>query len=135
MFVRVIIPIPSPKTFIYAVPEESAAFAAVGKRVVVPFGAKRLTGWIAELPYETSEIKNIKEIIAIPDAEPLFSGEDLVFFEWIASYYLHPLGMVLAEALPGGINQTSQNWIRLVPGAFNDAKTLNKTQEAMRGLL
>jgi len=131
MFVRVIIPIPSPKTFIYAVPEESAAFAAVGKRVVVPFGAKRLTGWIAELPAETSEIRNIKEIIAIPDAEPLFSGEDLVFFEWIASYYLHPLGMVLAEALPGGINQASQSWIRLARGVVSSGENLTKTQAAM----
>ncbi|MHB8092161.1 MAG: replication restart helicase PriA [Syntrophales bacterium] len=136
MFVRVVIPIPSPKTFIYAVPSESAAFVAIGKRVVVPFGAKRLTGWIVELSAETSEIQNVKDIIAIPDAEPLFSGDDLAFFEWIASYYLHPLGMVLAEALPGGINTTaSQNWIRLVPGTEKSEKNLTKGQKSLLELL
>ncbi|MBW6485920.1 MAG: primosomal protein N' [Syntrophobacterales bacterium] len=135
MFARVVIPIPSTKTFIYAIPPESAQFAALGKRVVVPFGAKRLTGWIVELPADASAIKNIKEIINMPDNAPLFSEEDLAFFEWIASYYLHPLGMVLAEALPSGINTISQNRIRLAADAVNGGKNLSRIQETLLELL
>ncbi|MHB8828406.1 MAG: replication restart helicase PriA [Syntrophales bacterium] len=135
MFVRVVIPIPSTKTFIYTVPAGSAQLAAIGKRVVAPFGTKRLTGWIIELPAEAPDVKDIKEIINMPDDDPLFSEEDLSFFEWISSYYLHPLGMVLAEALPGGINTISQNRIRLVPDAVKGEKTLSKTQETLLELL
>ncbi len=135
MFVRVAIPIASPKTFIYAIPAASAPFASIGKRVVVPFGAKRLTGWIAELLTEAAGVPNIKEIIAIPDAEPLFSQEELPFFEWISSYYLHPLGMVLAEALPGGINATSHNRVRLAAHPAKGEKPLTKTEASLVELL
>jgi len=135
MFVRVVIPIPSTKTFIYTVPAESAQLAAIGKRVVAPFGKKRLTGWIIELPKEAPAVKDIKEIIDIPDDDPLFSEEDMAFFEWISSYYLHPLGMVLAEALPGGISTISQNRIRLVADAVKGEKPLSRTQETLLELL
>ena len=49
MFVKVAIPIPSAKTFTYAVPETFVPAVALGKRVLVPFGRKRLTGWIIEI--------------------------------------------------------------------------------------
>ena len=103
MFVRVAIPIPSAKSFTYAVPETFVPAAAVGKRVVVPFGRKRMTGWIIEIPAEAVCDQTVKEILDLPDPEPLFGSEDLAFYEWISRYYLYPLGKVLAEILPGGI--------------------------------
>ncbi len=131
MFARVAVPIPSSKTFLYAIPTELEAVAATGKRAVVPFGAKCLTGWITGLSTEADNLKNVKEIINIPDSEPLFSEDDLSFFEWIADYYLHPPGLVLAEALPGGINASSYNLVRLADGHFVAGKKLTPSQEAI----
>ena len=102
MFVRVAIAIPSPKTFTYAVPEKFVPAIAVGKRVLVPFGKRRVTGFILEVLTETVCDQAVKEILDLPDPEPLFDPEDLVFYEWISRYYLHPLGKVLGEILPGG---------------------------------
>jgi primosomal protein N' (replication factor Y) len=111
MFVKVAIPIPSAKTFTYAVPDSLASAAAVGKQVLVPFGRKRLTGWIVDIISETPEQK-IREIIGMPDPEPLFDREDLAFYEWVSRYYLHPLGRVLGEVLPGGADLKSDRWLR-----------------------
>jgi len=111
MFVKVAIPIPSAKTFTYAVPDPLTPSAAVGKQVLVPFGRKRLTGWIVDIMSETPEQK-IREIIGLPDPEPLFNREDLAFYEWISRYYIHPLGRVLGEVLPGGTDLKSDRWLR-----------------------
>jgi primosomal protein N' (replication factor Y) len=131
MFVRVAIPIPSSKAFIYTVSEEYAASATIGKRVVVPLGIRRLTGWVVEILTEAATEQNIKEIISVPDGEPLFSRDDLLFFEWISEYYLYPLGMVLAEVLPGGINAKSHRWVRLAAHPDHDKESLTKMQTAI----
>ena len=131
MFARVAIPIPSPKTFLYAIPPKLEASAATGKRAVVPFGAKSLTGWITGLFTEAGGVEKIRDILDIPDAEALFSDAELSFFEWIADYYLHPLGLVLAEALPGGINASSRSLFRLAAGWSVEGKKLSPAQESI----
>jgi primosomal protein N' (replication factor Y) len=85
----------------------------VGKRVLVPFGRKRLTGWIVETLTETTPDQTVKEIIDLPDPEPFFDRQDLACYEWISRYYIHPLGKVLGEILPGGIDVKSDRWLRL----------------------
>ena len=131
MFVRVAIPIPSSKTFTYTVPEDYRVSATIGKRVIVPLGIRRLTGWIIEILKETTCEQNIKEICSILDAEPLFSRDDLLFFEWISDYYLYPLGMVLAEVLPGGINAASHHRVHLAAIALRDEEALTKRQKSI----
>lgn len=101
MFAKVAIPIPTEKTFCYAIPEALAGDASVGKRAVVPFGRRIQTGYIIELLC-SADCGDTREIIEIPDAEPLFHEEDLRFYRWVADYYIYPLGKVLAEVLPTG---------------------------------
>jgi len=113
MFVRVAIQIPSAKTFLYSVPGTLVPFVAVGKRVVCPFGKRRVTGFIVAVMPEAVRDGDIREILDIPDPEPLFDREELAFYEWIAAYYLHPPGKVLGEILPGGIDVKSEKWFRL----------------------
>jgi len=94
MFVRVAVPIPSTKTFTYSVPGYLETSAALGKRVLVPFGKKRLTGWIVETLSAAPE-QTVREIIDLPDPDPFFNEQDLDYFEWISRYYICPLGKVL----------------------------------------
>jgi len=110
MFIRVAVPIPSAQTFTYAVPAALVSAVAVGKRVLVPVGKRRITGFIIGIPDEANCSQEVKEIIDLPDTEPLFRKEDLAFYEWISRYYLHPLGKVLGEILPGGIALRSERW-------------------------
>jgi primosomal protein N' (replication factor Y) len=95
------------KTFHYRVPPGLVDRARPGHRVFVPFGHRRLTGYILGPAEEASESK-LKDIIDVLDPDPLWTDSELEFFRWIASYYLYPLGEVLKTALPAGINLQSR---------------------------
>ena len=109
MYVEVAIPIPSNRTFTYSVPDESRADVAPGKRVLVPFGKRSLTGYILAIRRSTDR-KDTREIVRVLDREPLFHEEDLRFYRWAADYYFTPLGRALGEILPGGIDIESLLW-------------------------
>ncbi|OGU06048.1 MAG: primosomal protein N' [Geobacteraceae bacterium GWC2_55_20] len=101
--IEIAIPLYLDRTFHYTVPERLLDQALPGRRAVVPFGRRKLTGYILAIA-EESRIDNLKEIIEVLDQEPLWTPAELEFFSWAASYYMHPLGEVLRTALPAGIN-------------------------------
>jgi primosomal protein N' (replication factor Y) len=113
MFVTAAVNIPSQKTFSYAVPPAFHKEITIGKRVLIPFGKRRLTGYIIEVSHSTT-CEDIKEIIEILDPEQLFNEEDLEFYRWVSQYYIYPLGKALTEILPGGIDPKSDRWISIV---------------------
>jgi primosomal protein N' (replication factor Y) len=110
VYAEVAIALPLEKTFHYAIPAHLKPLCEIGKRVLVPFGKRQVTGYILEqsrrLPPDTRG-KDIKEIIDCLDAQPLFDKGMLQFFRWVADYYLAPLGEVIKTALPPGINWES----------------------------
>ena len=132
MFVSVAVGIPSEKTFTYAVPEALEKSAAVGKRVLVPFGRKRLTGYVLAVQ-DAPAFENVRDVIDVLDAEPLFDEEDLRFYRWASDYYLYPLGKALSEILPGGIDIRSRLWIS--PVADGDRETGRDLTDRQRGLM
>ena len=101
--IEVAVTLPVFSTYTYAVPEPLQQIITPGKRVLVPFGNRKVTGY-ALGPADASGIQNIKQIIEILDELPLFPESMIPLFKWISDYYIHPLGEVIKEALPGGIN-------------------------------
>ncbi len=101
--IEVAIPLYLDRTFHYLVPESLRAQALTGRRALVPFGNRKLTGYILGIASE-SAVSNLKEIIEVLDNEPLWTAKELDFFRWTSSYYQHPLGEVVRTALPAGIN-------------------------------
>ena len=101
-YIEVAVALPVNQTFTYSVPPFLSPFIAVGKRVLVPFGQRRLTGYIMgpAIEAEPSEIKHILDVL---DQEPLFPSSMIPFFQWISDYYKHPIGDVIKNALPGGL--------------------------------
>jgi primosomal protein N' (replication factor Y) len=103
---RVAVPLSLRDTFTYRLPNHLAHMAVVGQRVRVPFRNQTLTGFI--LGKVTDDLEcDLKEILEILDKEPLFHEGLVPFFQWMADYYLYPIGRLIQAALPGGIN-TSQ---------------------------
>jgi primosomal protein N' (replication factor Y) len=115
MFVTVAVNIPSQKTFSYAVPPALQKEITTGKRVLIPFGKRRLIGYIIDVSQSTT-CEDIKEIIEILDPEQLFNEDDLEFYRWVSQYYIYPLGQALTEILPGGIDPKSDRCISIVKG-------------------
>ena len=101
--IEVAIPLHLEKTFHYLVPENLLKEALPGRRALVPFGRRKLTGYILGTASDSS-IPNLKEILEVLDSEPLWTAKEYEFFRWVASYYLHYVGDVLKTALPTGIN-------------------------------
>jgi primosomal protein N' (replication factor Y) (superfamily II helicase) len=105
--------IPLDRTFTYLVSPELQSSAAVGKRVLVPFGSKHLTGVIVGMP-ATTTVSGLKPINDILDVIPTFSPDLLALTKWIAEYYLAPWGEVLRAATPQGLSQESKTMVHLL---------------------
>ncbi|MBC8458399.1 MAG: primosomal protein N' [Deltaproteobacteria bacterium] len=100
---RIAVSLPVKGSFFYRVPKNLAPRAHVGCRVMVPFRNRKITGYILEKTTQDDE-QVLKEISDVLDPEPLFHKQLIPFFEWMADYYIHPIGQVIQSALPGGLN-------------------------------
>jgi primosomal protein N' (replication factor Y) len=96
---RVALDTPVRRLFDYL--QGAVAPAGLGYRVRVPFGRRRLVGVVVQVA-DTSEVPaaRLKPILEVLDASPLLDGRLLALMQWAAQYYHHPLGEVLASALP-----------------------------------
>ena len=107
--ISVAVALPVHDTFSYSVPMHLAPQACPGKRVLVPFGRRTVTGYLvgpAQEPTNKIDSMEIKHILDVLDDTPLFPETMIPFFKWIAAYYMHPLGQVIHTALPAGLNLT-----------------------------
>ena len=103
IYIEVAIALPVHNTYTYSVPEDLSPLATTGKRVLVPFGRRRVTGYILGSCKEIHP-QEIKTVLDILDEASLFPSSMIPFFRWIADYYMHPIGDVIKCALPGGLN-------------------------------
>ncbi|NVM57676.1 MAG: primosomal protein N', partial [Desulfobacterales bacterium] len=104
-YIEVAVALPVSKTFTYEVPGPLRPWTMVGKRVLVPFKNLQVTGYILDL-LETTDQAGVKNILDILDDTPMFPPSMIRFFNWIADYYLYPIGQVIKGALPSGLNVT-----------------------------
>ncbi len=101
--VDILLPIHAPHPFTYRLAVGST-LPPRGARVLVSVGSREMVGVFwgpARMPFVDAD--RIKEVGLLLDEEPLFPDSLLVLLERASAYYLHPLGMVLAEALPPGL--------------------------------
>ncbi len=112
-FISVAVPRPVYQCYTYRVPEQLQPAVAVGKRVLIPFGARKLTGYVMGAPDSAPEGTRIKAIIGVLDEHPLFPAAMADFFQWVADYYIHPIGDVIQTALPAGLTVTEKTVYRL----------------------
>lgn len=88
------------KQFTYLA-EDDLAFLDSGWRVVVPFGAQKVEGFVVArrpMPADTSRLKYVEA--ALGDA-PWFDGEMLATAKWLAGYYMCSLAEAMRLFVPG----------------------------------
>jgi primosomal protein N' (replication factor Y) len=95
---EVALPVPLDRVFTYAVREDQAPRR--GARVVAPFRNEKLIGVVTAVDVPTPPGFEVRHIEAVLDDEPLLSEQLLTLAEWMAQYYLAPLGEVLRGMLP-----------------------------------
>jgi len=101
--------------FDYAVPNEIWPIQ-VGQRVEAPFGRKNKPeiGFCvaADIPLKDSFIshakaRRLKQVTRIIDEQPLLGSDLMKLAKWISSYYICPLGQVLAAMVPAGVKKAA----------------------------
>jgi primosomal protein N' (replication factor Y) len=101
VILRIALDTPLRRLFDYLPPRDSLALPQVGTRVRVPFGRQRKVGIViahadgSDLPHE-----KLKAVLEVLDDRPVLDQRVMELAEWAAQYYHHPLGEVLAAALP-----------------------------------
>lgn len=103
MFADIILPIPF-DSFTYLVPSDMETRVMRGCRVVVPLGKNKIyTGVVLNTHNNTPEGVEVKAIIEVLDDHPVVNEQQFAFWQWIANYYICPLGDVMKAALPGAM--------------------------------
>lgn len=102
MYAQVVFPLPFRNAFTYSIPGELKGEVEVGKRVVVSFGRRILTGFVIDVSEKTDVKENIKPVKDVLDDRPIFDKASLKFYEWIAEYYISSLGEALKNSVPYG---------------------------------
>ncbi len=135
LYIDIAIAFPVYKTYLYEVPEKFEKDAEIGRRVLVPFGKRKVTGYILgyENKEELSDFKGkILEIAEILDEKPIFPENMTEFFKWTSGYYFYPIGEVIKNALPKGINLYDRAYYTVLE--YKDKKPNEKELEIIEPL-
>lgn len=122
-FVDVLLPLHLPGTYTYRVPYEYNDYIAVGQRVVVQFGSKRMYSALVRRIHEQVPAYTTKYVLSILDIEPIVTERHFRFWEWMASYYMCYPGDVMAVAVPSAFRLSSESYIVVHPdfcGEYGD---------------
>ena len=123
-FVEVILPLPLAGTFTYRVPRDLEANIQIGKRVVVPFGRRKLyTGIILQIHDRPPTAYQAKYVDDVLDDQPVIFKAQLAFWDWMRQYYMCHLGDVMNAAIPSGLKLSSESRLTIHPdfdGSMDD---------------
>ena len=103
MRVEVALPVPLFRTFTY---ELGSDVLREGQRVRVPFGKRRMVGWV--VGRSDRDPPRVRPVDAILEDEPALPPDVLALCRWVAAYYVAPLGVVLRAALPAVLSDTAR---------------------------
>lgn len=118
------------KTFTYLVPKELENKIQISVRVLVPFGKRKIEGFILKINKEKIEYDyELKEIIDVIDDHPVINSEMLELGKYISKKYLSPLISAYQTMLPTAlkakkgfiVNKKYVSYIKL-----NNIKDLDK---------
>ncbi len=97
--IQVGVPVPGLDLLSYGVPAELPR-PAKGARVVVPLGARTVTGCVVDDAAAVPAGTRLKDVIRVLDSEPFLPPVVVDLALWVAEYYLAGPGEALAAAMP-----------------------------------
>jgi primosomal protein N' (replication factor Y) len=130
--VEVCIREPVRKTFAYLVPTSLEGRLQIGSEVLVPFGRRRVTGYVIG-PSELPPGVRVLEILSLVRSDPPVDQSMIRLTRWVSDYYLAPWGEVLGTVLPGGTSPVEKETVVLL--ASPDQSTLDTDQADVLSLV
>ena len=124
------------------VPGTLRAVPLPGVRVRVPFGRRRLIGVLMAVVGDSAvPASKLKAVLEILDDRPVFDPVTFDLLRWSAQYYHHPIGEVVAAALPVSLRQgaaaydTVETWSLTAAGWSELTLPAARTAPRQRALL
>ena len=106
LYADVIVPLPLQDSYTYSIPSELESSLKRGCRVLVPFGrSKSYVGIVRAIHTKVPQGYEVKPIKECLDTQPIVTETQFRFWEWIAQYYVCPLGDVMNAALPARLKE------------------------------
>ena len=99
-YASIVIRLPIDKEFTYRIPKKIQEDIAIGKRVWVPFGKRRVVGYVVGIR-DKADIEDVRPIESVIDRESLISKDLLLLTRWISNYYICSWGEATDAVLPG----------------------------------
>jgi primosomal protein N' (replication factor Y) len=136
---NVAVAVPLRTTFTYRIPERFAAEVQPGSRVAVPFRKKALVGVVTEFVREAPPDTKLRDVQKCLDLVPALTPKLLELGQWIASYYVAPIGEVYRAMLPPVTELRAQQIVVLteagraaMPSLFDECATNGKLSQKLR---
>jgi len=101
---RVVVDVAVDRAFDYAIPPDCGESLQVGSRVAVPFGPRRVQGYVIGIHTE-STIANPKPIHKLVSPIPYLDNKLLELLTWMAAYYGARMEQCIRTALPGPVRK------------------------------
>ena len=100
-------------SFTYLVPPNMEGRVVRGCRVVVPLGKNKIyTGVVLRVHDQQPQGVEMKSIIELLDETPVINEQQFALWQWIAHYYICPLGDVMKCALPGAMKPQDEQALK-----------------------
>jgi primosomal protein N' (replication factor Y) (superfamily II helicase) len=116
------------RTYDYLVPEEWMGSILPGMRVVVPFGPRKIQGFVMELK-EKSEVSKLKAISEPMDLVPVLNEELLLLGNWLTERTLCFKISAFQAMLPAAMKAKYEKFFRL-----EDMTSLEELPDPLSGL-
>lgn len=100
----------------------------VGTRVIVPFGQRRVEGYVVGFA-DQADVAKLKEIVDVLDPEPPLTKELVQLADWISYRYLASKAASVQALLPAGIRAKTS--VRLSVGKAPTTGISQKEQEVL----
>jgi primosomal protein N' (replication factor Y) len=135
IFVDVIVPLYVPGTFTYRVPRALEKDLEIGRRVLVPFGKRKIqAALICKIHDKAPREYQAKYILDLLDDHVLVLASQLQLWSWISEYYMCYIGEVMSAAMPGAFRLNSETVITRYDDQEEDLE-LDSTEHMVMGHL
>jgi primosomal protein N' (replication factor Y) (superfamily II helicase) len=137
-YVNVALPVPLRTLFTYSVPENLRDTVQPGVRVLIPFRKKSLVGVVVELTDTSPPNTQIRAVSKVLDLTPALTPKLIDLAQWLANYYIAPIGEVFRSMLPPLTELKTERQIGITAAgraAVKDEQSANAISPAESDLL
>ncbi len=127
-YVRIVFPLPLTQSFLYRVPSSAGERCRPGVRARAPLGRRKLVGFIVSVESGPAVAEfEVKEILEILDAGPLWTPAFLEFTRNLSSEFHSSWGEILQASLPPSLAPSFRIRVRLTAAGRDALEKANSS--------